>query len=136
MALLVLPVTAETDKKKPKKIPLSLVIPGIHQMKDRSYAKGFLLLGSFIGATAGAIVYNKKGGDWYDKYSASTDVEAIVEFRRQTEDSYEKRNLFLAGIATVFLAHVIDLKFFKKGKGGVKGEAGKNNISIGVYYTF
>ena len=42
----------------------------------------------------------------------------------------------MIGIAAVWLAHIIDLKFFKSKKGGVKGEVDKNSILIGFYYSF
>ena len=113
-----------------------MFIPGIQQLKSKKYVKGSLLLGSFIGSVAGAVVYNKKGSDWYDKYSNSTNVEDIILFRQETEKSLKKRNLFIVGIFSVWLVHIIDLKFFKSGKGGVKGEVGKNKINIGFYYSF
>jgi hypothetical protein len=57
-------------------------------------------------------------------------------FRQNTEKNLKKRNLFLVGIASIWVIHIIDLKFFKSKKGGVKGEIGKNNINIGFYYHF
>jgi hypothetical protein len=131
-------VTAETknDEKKSKPISITKLIPGIQQIKSGKYAKGTLLLSSFIGSITGAVIYNKKGNDWYDKYTESTNVEDIILFRQNTEKNLKKRNLFLAGIASIWLIHIIDLKFFKSKKGGVKGEVGKDHINIGFYYHF
>ena len=138
--LLIQPMAAESDsnkkKSKEKKASILMFIPGIQQLKSKKYVKGSLLLGSFIASVAGAVTYNKKGSDWYDKYSNSTDVQEIILFRHKTEKSLKKRNLFIAGIFSVWLVHIIDLKFFKSGKGGVKGEMGKYKINIGFYYSF
>jgi hypothetical protein len=138
--LLVQPAIAESNsdskEKKTKKVSILMFIPGVQQMKSKKYLKGSLLLGSFIGSVAGAVVYNKKGNDWYDKYSTSTNVEEIILFRQKTEKNLKKRNLFIAGIFSIWLVHIIDLKFFKSKKGGVKGEVGKNKINIGFYYSF
>jgi hypothetical protein len=129
---------SDSNEKKPKtkKVSILMVIPGLQQLKSGKYVKGSLLLGSFIGSVTGAFVYNKKGSDWYDKYLKSTDVEEIILLRQSTEKNLKKRNLFIAGILTVWLVHIIDLKFFKSGKGGVKGEMGKNKFNISFYYSF
>lgn len=140
MALLIssAQVTAETetDEKKTKPISITKLIPGIEQIKSGKYAKGTLLLSSFIGSITGAVIYNKKGSDWYDKYKNSTNVEDIIIFRQNTEKNLKKRNLFLVGIASIWVIHIIDLKFFKSKKGGVTGEVGKNTINIGFHYHF
>ena len=140
--LLVQPLTAAGDsggkknkEEKGKTVSISMFIPGIQQLKSGKYVKGTIFLVSFIGTVAGTFAYNKKGNDWYEKYQNSTDVDDIIRFREETEKSFKKRNLFIAGIFTVWLVHVIDLKFFNK-KGGVKGEVGKNSINIGFYYCF
>lgn len=127
---------AQDKKQKGKAVSLSLFIPGIHQFKTKQYAKGTLLLGSFAGCIAGALAYNKKGNDLYRQYQASIDVTEIGALRVRAEKSFRKRNLFFIGMFTVWASHVLDLKFFKKGKGGVKGEVGKDSINIGIYYSF
>lgn len=127
---------ANKNKKKTKAIPLSMFIPGLHQLKNKQYAKGSLLLASFAGCIAGAVINNNNGNDWYRQYQSSTNVEEVILLREHTEKSFKKRNLFFAGILSVWAIHVIDLKFFKKGKGGVKGEVGKNSINLGFYYSF
>ena len=113
-----------------------MFIPGVEQIKSKKYVKGSLLLGAFIGSALAAFHYNKKGNDWYDKYQNSTNVDDIILFRQRTEDHLKKRNLFIAGIFSVWLVHIIDLKFFKSGKAGVKGTVSKNEINIGFYYHF
>ena len=123
-------------EKKVKTISLAMVIPGIQQIKNKQYFKGSLFLAAFVGTAAAAFYYNKKGNDWYAKYLASTNVEEIVLSRKNTETNLKKRNLFLVGVFSVWLLHIIDLKFFKPGKSGVKSTVGKNEIDIGVYYTF
>lgn len=130
--------TADPDKKKPeeKTVSITKFIPGIPQLTTGKYIKGTLFLGSFIGTVVGTFVYNKKGNDWYEKYQNSTNVDEITLFREETEKNFKKRNLFMVGIFTIWLAHVIDLKFFKSRKSGVKGEVGKNSINIGFYYSF
>lgn len=125
-----------SDEKKTKTISFSMLIPGVEQIKSKKYVKGSLLLSAFIGSALGAFHYNKKGNDWYDKYQNSTNVDDIILFRQRTEDHLKKKNLFIAGIFSVWLVHIIDLKFFKSGKGGVKGTVSKNEINIGFYYHF
>lgn len=131
-----LAVSAASDGKKPKTISIAKFIPGIEQFKTKQYVKGTLLLGSLIGTAAAAFSYNKKGNDWYDKYRNSSNVEEIVLFRQNAEKKFKKRNLFITGILSVWLLHILDLKFFKSGKGGIKSRVSHNEINIGIYYRF
>lgn len=133
---IVVAADAPGSKKKSRAIPLTLFIPGVKQFKNKQYAKGSLLLASFAGCIAGAVIQNNKGNDWYRKYQNSTNVDDVILFRQLAEKRFRSRNLFFVGIFSVWAIHVIDLKFFKSGKGGVKGEVGKNNINLGFYYTF
>jgi len=130
------PDSSEPDKKKPKTVSITMFIPGIHQLASGKYVKGTVLLGSFLSCITGAVIHNNKGNDWYDKYIDSNNVEEIVLFRQKTEKSLKKRNLFMVGILSVWALHILDLKFFKSKKGGVKGEVGKNSFNIGFYYIF
>jgi len=124
------------DKQKTKAVSILMFIPGIQQLKSGGYIKGSLLLGSFIGCITGSIIHNTKGNNWYEKYTKATDVDAVVQYRKKTENSFKKRNLFMVGALAVWLAHILDLKFFKSKNGGVKGEAGKNGFNINFYYSF
>jgi TM2 domain-containing membrane protein YozV len=130
------PANSQNQEKKTKAVSISLFIPGLHQLQSGQVVKGTLLLGSFAACIAGAVIHNNKGNKWYDQYLGSTNVEEIVMLREKTEKSFKKRNLFMIGIAGIWLAHIIDLKFFKSKKSGVKGEVGKNSILIGFYYSF
>jgi hypothetical protein len=128
--------SSEPGKEKPKTVSITMFIPGIHQLASGKYVKGTILLGSFISCITGAVIHNNKGNNWYEKYINSTNVEEIVLFRQKTEKSLKTRNLFIIGALSVWALHIIDLKFFKSKKGGVKGEVGKNGFIIGCYYTF
>jgi len=130
------PDSSRPDKEKPKTVSITMFIPGIHQLASGKYVKGTILLGSFLSCITGAVIHNNKGNDWYKKYIDSTNVEEITLFRQKTEKSFKKRNLFIVGALSVWALHIIDLKFFKSKKGGVKGEVGKNSFIIGYYYTF
>ena len=130
------PESSEPEKKKPKSVSITMFIPGVHQLKSGKYLKGTILLGSFAGCITGAVINNNKGNNWYDKYINSTNVEEITQFRQKTEKSLKTRNWFIVGILSIWALHIIDLKFFKSKKGGVKGEVGKNSFNIGFYYTF
>lgn len=128
----------ESKKKetRAKRVPITMFIPGIHQLKTGQYVKGSIFLAAFIGSVTGALIHNKKGNDQYNQYLTSTNVEEIILLREKTEKSFKKRNLYIVGIFSTWVLHIIDVKFFKSGKAGVKGEVGKNNITIGFYYRF
>ncbi len=123
-----------TEQAKP--VPFSWFIPGLNQIKGGKYFKGGLLLSAFLGSAVGAVTYNNRGNRWYEKYSNSTVVDDIVRYRKNTEKDLRKRNLFIVGIFSTWLIHIIDLKFFKSKKGGVTSEIGKNNLAVGFYYSF
>lgn len=137
LLVVTLPVTAK-EKKETRDNTISILkfVPGLHQLKTKKYFKGVLLLGSFVGAVTGAVIYNNKGNNWYDKYRESTNVEDIILFRKNTEDNFKKRNLFVIGIVSAFVLHLIDLKFSRSGKTGVKSEINKDRIDIGFYFKF
>jgi hypothetical protein len=123
-------------KKNQEAISVTMFIPGIYQLKNKKILKGTILLGSFIGSLAGALSYNKRGNNWYEKYLNSTKVDDIIMFRQQTEKCLKRRNFCIGGMFFVWLLHILDLKFFKSGKGGIKGDFGQNKINLGFYYTF
>ncbi|MCP4213126.1 MAG: hypothetical protein GY765_00650 [bacterium] len=136
---LLLPETGKPARKtKSKKKTVSIIkfIPGIAQMKAGQTIKGGLLLGSFIGSVTGTVIHNHKGNQWYGKYSDSTNVEEVVRFRKVTENHLKKRNLFIIGIASTWLLHVLDLKLFKSDKAGITGAITNKTIDIGIYYAF
>lgn len=132
------------EKEKPKteepkdKQGISIIkfIPGAQQIKSGKYLKGGILLSVFTAVVIGAIIENKRGNDLYEKYMDSTDVEEIVSLRKQAETKFKNRNYYFAGAFGIWLLHLLDLKFFKNKKGGIKGDVTKKNISIGFYYTF
>ena len=132
------------EKEKPKneepkgKQGISIIkfIPGAQQIRSGKYLKGGILLSAFTAVVIGAIIENKRGNDLYEKYMDSTDVEEIVSLRKQTEKKFKNRNYYFAGAFGIWLLHLLDLKFFKNKKGGIKGDITKKNISIGFYYTF
>ena len=134
--------SAGSGETKSRVISISMLIPGVEQFKNKHYVKGTILLGAFAGSIAGAISYNHKGIQWYDKYRESMNVEDIVMFRQETEKNLKRRNYFIAGIFSVWLIHIIDLKFFKPDKtdnnkgGGITGFVGQNEINLGFYYSF
>jgi hypothetical protein len=135
--LIALQVHAQKTGKKPARtVSIVKFIPGLYQLKKGKYFKGTLLLGSFVGTLTGTFIYNKKGNDWYDKYQNSTNVEDIVLFRQHTEKSFKRRNLCIVGIFSVWLIHVLDLKFFKTEKAGISGNIGKKKFNFGIYYAF
>ncbi|MGE5340035.1 MAG: hypothetical protein ACM3SY_01020 [Candidatus Omnitrophota bacterium] len=122
-------------EKKPQPVSITLFIPGIEQLKTGKTIKGTLLLGAFTASIVGAFVYNHQGLNWFDDYQQSTHVQDIIYFRSQTEKSFKKRNLCIAGIFSVWLVHLIDLKFFKSEKSGVICEADPQHFHIGFYYN-
>lgn len=125
----------QNQQKKSSGIPLVQFIPGITQLKHKKIIKGGVLLGAFVTSIAGAVIENNQGNDYYDLYLKSTVVDDIVDLRKKAENSYRWRNYFIAGIFTVWVIHLLDLKFSKK-KGGLKGEFKNNSIRFGLYYSF
>lgn len=128
-------VPGENNDKNKIGVPLVQFIPGITQLKEGKVIKGGILLGVFLATIAGAIIKNSQGNEYYDQYLESIVVEDIVELRKKAENCYRMRNYFIMGIFTVWVIHLLDLKFFKK-KGGVKGEIKNNSIRFGFYFSF
>jgi hypothetical protein len=126
----------EEEPKEKQAVSIIKFIPGAQQIKSGKYLKGGILLSAFTAAVIGVIIENKRGNDLYEKYMESTDVKEIVSLRKQTEKKFKNRNYYIAGIFGIWLLHLLDLKFFKNKKGGIKSEVTKKNISIGLYYTF
>ncbi len=140
-----LPLTAaHADETKPpqepkigKKISITMVIPGFNQLKNKKFFKGSLLLLAFAGATAGAVISNKKGNDWYDKYLDSNNIADVIHYREKTEQHFKGRNYFMIGALGVWVLHLLDLQFSGKGKKkGLTGAVGKNSMSLGFFYRF
>lgn len=126
----------EKEKKVDKSVSLVLFIPGLFQFRHRQYIKGIMFLGAFSGCVAGAIASNNNGNHWYERYKRSLNVDDIVRYREITEQRFKTRNFFIAGIFTVWLVHLLDVKLFKSPKTGVKSDVGQNYISIGFYHFF
>jgi len=126
----------KTEKPKSHTIPLTLFIPGIDQFKSRQYIKGGLMLGAFTACLTGAIINNSKGNQWYKKYQDAAIVEDVVHYRQQTEKSMKRRNFFMIAAFSIWVIHVLDVKFLKSGKAGVKSELGQDSLRLSFYYTF
>ena len=126
----------KNNKKISKGIPVVKFIPGVYQIKSGKILKGGILLGACLTTIVGAILENNKGYDYYEQYLESVDVEEIIKLRKKSENSFKNRNYYLIGLFSVWAIHLIDLKFSKKKKGGLKGEIKNNSIHIGLYYSF
>lgn len=129
----------EEKKEEPKEtqaVSILKFFPGAYQIKSKKYLKGGVLFCAFTAAIVGAVLENNRGNDLYEKYLASQDVEEIVALRKQTEKKFKNRNYYIAGAFGIWLLHLLDLKFFKNKKGGVKGEVTKKSVNISFYYTF
>ena len=126
---------AQDQKKKSTGISLIQFITGITKVKKNKIIKGGVLLGAFVTSIVGAILKNNQGNDYYDQYLESAVVDDIVDLRKKAENSYRWRNYFIAGVFTVWVIHLLDLKFSKK-KGGLKGELKNNSIRFSLYYSF
>lgn len=92
------------------------------------------MITAFASAIAGVIVYNNRGNDRYDRYLSSVDVSEIIRLRKDAEDAFKTRNFFLAGLAAVWLAHLLDLKF--SSRSGVKGDVAPERLQMSFYYSF
>jgi len=140
LALLINPLFSENKSKNKKEkdsnlISVSYFIPGIKQIEEKRYIKGILFLSSFIGSVSFAIIENNNGNSYYEQYLKSTNIEEIIELRDNTEKSYKKRNYFLISAFSIWILHLLDLKFFTK-KSGVTGEINKDTFSLGIYLCF
>jgi hypothetical protein len=136
MPLHIMATDSDEKKKSDGTVSILKFIPGLPQLKEGKYLKGTLLLSSFITVVTGSILYNNQGNKSYNAYQKSTDVAEILLLRDETEKSFRKRNFCIVGIFSIFVVHILDLKFFKSKKAGVSGNIGKNTIDIGFYYRF
>ncbi len=117
----------------------TILLPGVEQIKSRKYAKGIILAGSFLSFSVAAFVENKKGYDFYDKYKVAADLDSVVYYRSKTEDSFKRRNIFILGAFSIWVLHIIDLKFFsKKGKKktSIGGGIEKGGLNICFNFSF
>jgi len=129
-------LAGEGETQLSKGISVVEFIPGLPQLISGKVLKGSLLLGACLTTIVGAIWKNQEGNDYYDQYLLSTDVEEVIELRAKAEKSYRNRNYFIIGMVSVWVLHLLDLKFFKNKKGGVKGEVKNNSLYFGFYYSF
>ena len=129
-------LAGESETQLSKGVSVVEFIPALPQLISGKVLKGSLLLGACLTTIAGTIWANQKGNDYYDQYLVSTDVEEVIELRAKAEKSYRSRNYFIIGMVSVWVLHLLDLKFFKTKKGGVKGEVKNNSLYFGFYYSF
>lgn len=129
-------LAGEVETQLSKGLPVVEFIPGLPQLISGKVLKGSLILGACLTTIVGVIWNNQKGNDYYDQYLLSTDVEEVIELRAKAEKSYRNRNYFIIGMVSVWVLHLLDLKFFKNKKGGVKGEVKNNSLYFGFYYSF
>ncbi|MCK4835665.1 MAG: hypothetical protein KAT17_03475 [Candidatus Aminicenantes bacterium] len=126
---------ADSDPLK-KGLPVIKFIPGLVQMTSGKIIKGGVLLGACLTTIVGAIIENNRGYDYYEQYLESSDVDEVVALREKSEKSFRMRNYFIIGMVSVWVIHALDLKIFKKKKGGLKSEIKNDCIYIGLYYCF
>lgn len=131
LTFLVFPSSASKKKKS-----FTLIIPGIEQIKSGRYVKGILLAGGFVSFTAGALIKNKDGYRYYDKYRAATTPDSAVFYRKKTEENFKERNFFILGAVGVWVIHMFDLKFSGKKKAAIGGGIEKGNFYLGFRFSF
>jgi len=91
-----------------------LLIPGIQQLKEGKYLKGFLLSAGFASCVGMALWKNSQGYEYYDLYLKATVVEDVIRYREMTEEKFRERNYFIAAAAGIWLIHLIDLRTSNK----------------------
>lgn len=115
---------------------ISLLIPGVEQIRHRRYVKGIFLATTFVGFTLGAILKNRDGYKYYDLYKKATDPDSAVFYRKKTEESFKDRNFFILGAVGVWVIHMLDLKFSGRKKAAIGGGIEKGNLYLGVRFSF
>ncbi len=111
------------------------LIPGVRQFSQKRPLMGVLLLGSFAAGLTATLVAHHQGYERYQTYLASDDVAEIMGLRRESEQAFRSRNLFLISTLTVFAVHVLDLTFFGK-RSKIKSELTPSGLAFSLTYSF
>ena len=128
------------DQKK-KVLTKSLIYPGLGQLYEKQYVKGWLFLTAETVCVIAAIINNHQGNKYYDRYREASISEDAVTWREKTETYDKRRNLFILTGVAVWVVNMIDIYIYtkKKYKKGVslyiRQNAG-NSIYFGIRLTF
>ena len=114
----------------PEKSPLrktlekSLPFPGLGQLAEKQYVKAALFGGAEIFCLAQVFISMSKGNSAYKKYRDAIAMDAVIEFRAQTEKYDKRRNTAILAAAGVWVLNMIDIFVFAKKKHGKKTAIG------------
>jgi len=107
-----------------KALERSLLFPGLGQLGEKQYAKAALFGGAEIFCLVEVLIYMSKGNAAYRDYRDATDTADVIEFRRQTEEYDNNRNIAILAAAGVWVLNMVEIFVFAKKKYGKKAAVG------------
>lgn len=120
-------------------LELSLLFPGMGQIKEKKYLKGALLITSELYTIYKIIYNNGKGNSSYIKYKNALSKNDAVKYRREVEEFDKKRNIYIAAGIGIWVINLIDIYFHVKKKSQliirIKNEENKT-FTLGFSYCF
>jgi len=128
----------EKDSLK-RPLELSLLFPGLGQIKEKKYLKGILFLSGELFLLASAISNNRLGNENYSRYRNADTKTDVIRFRLAVEKFDKRRNIFLFSGITIWALNMLDIYFHIKKKFKIsiliKNDKDKN-FTIGLNYSF
>jgi hypothetical protein len=120
-------------------LELSLLFPGLGQIKEKQYLKGILFLSGELFLLASAISNNRMGNKNYSKYKDADTETDVIKFRLAVEKFDKRRNIFLFSGITIWTLNLIDIYFHirKKSKISILIKNDKDKtVTICFNYSF
>jgi len=89
-------------------VPMSVLVPGLSQIRARKNAKGYVLLGAGVVSLAGLGISHFSYNRAHSDYLAASEPQEISNTYQTADDWYRSRYAFAGAAAAVWLLSLID----------------------------
>ena len=125
--------------KLKKPLELSLLFPGLGQIKEKKFFKGALFITGELYTIYKIIENNGEGNSSYIKYKNALSKDDAVKYRKEVEKFDKRRNKYIVAGIGIWVINLIDIYFHVKRKSQlkirIKNEENKT-FTLGFSYCF
>ncbi|KPJ73480.1 hypothetical protein AMJ52_03615 [candidate division TA06 bacterium DG_78] len=96
-----------------RKIPFTMLIPGVSQIQRDKKVKGFTILATEILSLTGLAISQYNYSKYHDEYLAAEDPQVINDKYEICNAWYKKRTIFISTSIIIWLYNLVDVLYFQ-----------------------
>jgi hypothetical protein len=96
-----------------KKIPFTMLVPGVSQIQRDKKIKGFTILAAEILSLTGLAISHYNYSKYHDEYLTAKDPQLINDNYEICNAWYKKRTIFMSTSIIIWLYNLVDVLYFQ-----------------------